>query len=166
MRGSARPFRTALIRAATFVLSAAVFTGVLPTALVVVAASPASASSRATATALPWWWHGQVCDTGSYSGSHPLPASYLGVQVCGPQPFAFNGGGSFRIVQEGPDRAHTFGEGEWQCVELVMRFMILVYGVTPYGANGDGVVDNYSPANGGGLVKYGKRDARRRAAPR
>ena len=35
-----------------------------------------------------------------------------------------------------------------------MRFMALVYGVTPYGANGDGVVDNYRAANGGGLVRY------------
>jgi hypothetical protein len=58
------------------------------------------------------------------------------------------------MVQEGPDPAHTFGEGEWQCVELAMRFMTLVYGVTPYGANGDGVVDNYSAAAGGGLVKF------------
>ena len=148
--GSARPLRAALLRAATIALSAAVFIGVLPGALVIATASPASVSERA----LPWWWNGQVCDAGAYSGSHPLPASYLGVQVCGPQPFAFNGGDSFRIVQEGPDPANTFGEGEWQCVELVMRFMILVYGVTPYGANGDGVVDNYSPANGGGLVKY------------
>jgi hypothetical protein len=88
------------------------------------------------------------------SSSRALPASYLGVQVCGPQPYKYNGGNSFDMVQMGPDPAHTFGEGEWQCVELAMRFMILTYGVTPYGANGDGVVDNYTAADGGGLVKY------------
>ena len=34
-----------------------------------------------------------------------------------------------------------------------MRFMYLAYGVSPYGANGKDVVDNYTPASGGGLVK-------------
>ena len=47
-----------------------------------------------------------------------------------------------------------FGEGEWQCVELAMRFMALSTECVPYGANGDSVVDNYSTADGGGLVKY------------
>ncbi len=103
---------------------------------------------------MPWWWNGKVCDAGRDGSSRPLGASYLGVQVCGPQPYKFNGGSSFAMVAEGPDRAHVFGEGEWQCVELAMRFMALVYGVRPYGANGDNVVDNYSPLDGGGLVKY------------
>ena len=40
------------------------------------------------------------------------------------------------MVELGPDPGHVFGEGEWQCVELAMRFMALVYGVRPYGANG------------------------------
>jgi hypothetical protein len=116
--------------------------------------SHAAGSSTTSETPLPWWWHGRVCDSGLNSSSHALGASYLGVQVCGPQPYKYNGGDSFDMVQEGPDPAHSFGEGEWQCVELAMRFMTLVYGVTPYGANGDGVVDNYSAADGGGLVKY------------
>ena len=34
-----------------------------------------------------------------------------------------------------------------------MRFMYVAYGVSPYGANGKDVVDNYTPAAGGGLVK-------------
>jgi hypothetical protein len=38
-------------------------------------------------------------------------------------------------------------------VELSMRFMYVAYGVSPYGANGKDVVDNYSPIYGGGLVK-------------
>jgi hypothetical protein len=48
---------------------------------------------------------------------------------------------------------NAWGELEWQCVELSMRFMYLAYGVSPYGANGGDVVNNYVPADGGGLVK-------------
>ena len=43
----------------------------------------------------------------------------------------------------------AWGELEWQCVELSMRFMYLAYGVSPYGANGKDVVDNYTPGLGG-----------------
>jgi hypothetical protein len=128
---------------------AALLVGGLTIAVVSAGARPAAADS-----AQPWWWNGRVCDAGRNSGSHPLAASYLGVQVCGPQPYLYNGGDSFAIVEEGPDPNHVFGEGEWQCVELAMRFMALVYGVQPYGADGGNVVDNYSPADGGALVKY------------
>ena len=113
-----------------------------------------AAADTTDAAALPWWWNGKVCDTGRDGASYATGASYLGVQVCAPQPYKYNGGNSFVIIEEGPDPAHVYGEGEWQCVELAMRFMTLIYGVTPYGANGDGVVDNYTPADGGGLVKY------------
>ena len=47
----------------------------------------------------------------------------------------------------------AWGELEWQCVELSMRFMYVAYGVSPYGANGKDVVNNYTSAAGGGLVK-------------
>jgi surface antigen len=39
---------------------------------------------------------------------------------------------------------------EFQCVELVLRFMYQAYGVAPYMANGNGIVSNYS---GTSLVK-------------
>lgn len=47
----------------------------------------------------------------------------------------------------------AWGEYEWQCTELVYRFMYLAYGVVPYNGNGDQVVDNYRPQYGGNLVK-------------
>jgi hypothetical protein len=128
---------------------AALLIGTMCAAVVGAGMQPAGADARA-----PWWWNGRVCDSGRSSGFHALGASYLGVQVCGPQPYNHNGGNSFAMVEEGPDPAHVFGEGEWQCVELAMRFMALVYGVRPYGANGDSVVANYSAADGGGLVKF------------
>jgi len=83
-------------------------------------------------------WHG--------AGAHPLGASYLGIPVCGPRP-----------AEDGaPDvlwRRPGWGELEFECVELAMRFMAQVYGVAPYGANGDNVVRNYTAADGGHLVK-------------
>jgi hypothetical protein len=95
----------------------------------------------------PSWWSGS-CDGGNYPGATPLGASYRGVEVCGPRPGA--DGAPNRLVRFFPG---AWGELEWQCVELSMRFMYLAYGVSPYGANGKDVVDNYTTASGGGLVK-------------
>jgi hypothetical protein len=100
-----------------------------------------------TPVAAPAWWSGS-CDSGNYPGAHPLGASYRGVEVCGPRPGA--DGAPNRPVQF---FAGAWGELEWQCVELSMRFMYLAYGVSPYGANGKDVVDNYTPADGGNLTK-------------
>lgn len=104
----------------------------------------------------PSWWDGP-CDSAHWDqvaadegwsgpGAHPLGASYLGVEVCGPRP----------AVDGSPDVGWTrngWGEYEWECVELAMRFMAQVYGVQPYSANGVDVVSNYSPVDGGGLAK-------------
>ena len=98
--------------------------------------------------AKPAWWSGS-CDSGNYPGAHPLGASYRGVEVCGPRPGA--DGAANRLVRFFPG---AWGELEWQCVELSMRFMYVTYGVSPYGANGKDVVYNYDPSYGGGLVKY------------
>jgi hypothetical protein len=95
----------------------------------------------------PSWWSGS-CDSGNYAGAHALGASYRGVDVCGPRPGA--DGAPNRLVRFFPG---AWGELEWQCVELSMRFMYVAYGVSPYGANGKDVVDNYTPAAGGGLVR-------------
>lgn len=95
----------------------------------------------------PSWWSGS-CDSGNYGGGHALGASFRNVDVCGPRPGA--DGGANRLVRFFPG---AWGELEWQCVELSMRYMYLAYGVSPYGANGKDVVANYTSAAGGGLVK-------------
>lgn len=95
----------------------------------------------------PSWWSG-ACDSGNYAGGKALGAEYRNVQVCGPRPGA--DGAPNRLVNFFPG---AWGELEWQCVELSMRFMYLAYDVHPYGANGKDVYDNYSTAYGGGLVK-------------
>jgi hypothetical protein len=95
----------------------------------------------------PAWWSGS-CDSGNYAGAHPLGASYRGVDVCGPRPGA--DGAPNQLVRFFPG---AWGELEWQCVELSMRYLYVAYGVSPYGANGKDVVDNYTTASGGGLVR-------------
>jgi hypothetical protein len=77
----------------------------------------------------PGWWSG-ICDDNNHPGSFPLSS--------------------------GEDVAVSFfpgawGELEWECVELSMRWLYLEYGVRPYAANGSGVVANYSRADGGDL---------------
>jgi alpha-tubulin suppressor-like RCC1 family protein len=93
-----------------------------------------------TPMAQPSWWSG-TCDVGNNSGSYPLYStatntitSYDGVVACGPGNTSywtdFGSGGS--------------SQNEWQCVELVKRYMYVEYGVPPYGANGDQIVSSYS----------------------
>jgi hypothetical protein len=106
--------------------------------IVGLSAAPASATAPA-----PSWWkdangNDTVCDTAHNPGSYALGASYNGVKACGPGPTQ---GGTDYLVHfyQG-----AWGEYEWECVELVMRYMYLVYSIAPYSANGYQVVSNYS----------------------
>ncbi len=107
---------------------------------------------RVTATGgipRPPWWRG-TCDgssTGAFPGSYPLGASWAGLVACGP--------GSNQDPPGGEQAAVSFfkgawGEYEWQCVELSMRWMYLAWGVPPYPADGDDIVDNYARYNPNG----------------
>jgi hypothetical protein len=125
--------------------------GVVVASVAIVASAclpPAPPGDNSNPLPAPSWWSGS-CDSGNYSGAHALGASYRSVDVCGPRPGA--DGAPNRLVRFFPG---AWGELEWQCVELSMRFMYVAYGVSPYGANGKDVVYNYDPASGGGLVKY------------
>jgi hypothetical protein len=102
----------------------------------------------------PSWWHGEVCDYSHYTNDsanparrtpYPLGASYRGVIACGPRPY--NDNAPDVIVQF---FTNSWGEYEWECVELSMRFMRLAYGIPPYSGNGKDVVWNF---NGTELVK-------------
>ena len=93
----------------------------------------------------PPWWSGN-CDANNYPGSFPL-SSWDGLTACGP---GVHRGGWDRTVAF---FSHAWGEYEWECVELSMRWLYLEYGVRPYPANGSEVVDYYSAADGGDLQK-------------
>ena len=93
----------------------------------------------------PAWWSG-VCDDNNHPGSFVL-SSWDGLTACGP---GVNRGGEDVAVNFFPG---AWGELEWECVELSMRWLYLEYGVRPYPANGSGVVANYTRADGGDLDK-------------
>jgi hypothetical protein len=99
--------------------------------------APAAEQRQPSPTAadlpFPSWWSGD-CDVNNFAGSYPLGASYRGVKACGPR-------STWHLVRFAPD---LFGEYEWQCVELAMRYLYLAFGIVPYGANGKDVVWNYS----------------------
>jgi hypothetical protein len=91
----------------------------------------------------PSWWGGATCDSTNYYNSSgwsswQMNSGYRGVYPCGPRP-GFGG----------PDVSVNFypgawGEYEWECVELSMRWLYLYNDVAPYAANGNTVVSNYS----------------------
>jgi len=105
-----------------------------------------SAHAAVPTVGFPSWWRGD-CDVGHDPGSYRLGAVWHGLVACGPRP---NHGGSDVTTYY---FSGAWGEYEWECVELSMRWLYQAYGVHPFNANGNAVVDNYSPADGGGLVK-------------
>ena len=116
-------------------------------------AAPARATSatlppaaQATGSNAPWW--NGVCDVGNNRDGFPLGAAFQGFLACGPRPYTESpAGASDYLVDFFPG---AWGEYEFECVELVMRYLYLTYGIDPYPANGNQVVTGYS---GSRLVK-------------
>ncbi|MGO9963946.1 MAG: CHAP domain-containing protein [Acidimicrobiales bacterium] len=99
---------------------------------------PAPAKSAAPRSVeSPTWWKGGICDPENAPGSESLGASWHGLVACGPGPTQ---GGSDHVVYFFPG---AWGELEWECVELSMRWMYLAWGVNPYPADGWDVVRDY-----------------------
>ena len=132
--------------------------------LVATAATPAGATTRgaagrhravrarpAVATSLgsrllrlsemprPAWWHGTTCDTPNDPGSHAMGAVFDGLVSCGPGPTSADQ--ADKLVRFTPS---SWGEYEWECVELSMRWMYLAWGVHPYPADGYDTVSDYA----------------------
>jgi len=101
-------------------------------------AHPAPAKfAAARSVASPNWWKSGTCDPGNAPGSENLGASWHGLVACGPGPTQ---GGRDHVVYFFPG---AWGELEWECVELSMRWMYLAWGVNPYPADGWDVVRDY-----------------------
>ena len=99
----------------------------------------------------PTWWNGSDCDYDHYYGSsglgsYRLGATYLGMTACGPRPIA--DGAPDVLVNFFPG---SWGEFDFECVELAMRYLYLAYAINPYQANGNTVVGNYRSSYGGNL---------------
>ena len=87
----------------------------------------------------PAWWSG-ICNDNNFfadMGFHstPLGASWHGVTACGPL-------NSMHLVHF---YSGAWGELEFQCVELVMRFLHLEWGIAPWPGNGN-TIKNSPPA--------------------
>jgi len=106
----------------------------------------------------PSWWNGDVCDLTYYNSqtginSEALGDSFNGLTPCGPRPFIYTYPSVFNpgpIVQFFPG---AWGEYEWQCVELAMRYLYLKHSVNPYSANGKDVVNNFPSGQYPGFEK-------------
>jgi hypothetical protein len=105
-------------------------------------------SSKVNAYAsVPSWWNA-VCDTQHYSGSAPLPSTgsgslvnpWNGIYSCGPRPEDMNGNDVYQYEYMGAGA----DQWEWECVELVERYMREAFNITPYGAYGAQIVSAYN----------------------
>jgi N-acetylneuraminic acid mutarotase len=94
----------------------------------------------------PSWWNGDQCDSTHYTsinvGDIPvLLTTWLGVQTCGYGPNQTPSWPDVPIYMPGSSVA----EYEWECTELVKRYLYLAYGTPALsGTNGDQVVTNYA----------------------
>jgi hypothetical protein len=84
---------------------------------------------------LPAWWSG-VCNDDNFfkdMGIHSfaIGTPWHGVYPCGPQYY-------MHLVRFFPG---AYGEFEFQCVELVMRFLYLEWGIAPWAGNANTIKD-------------------------
>ncbi len=90
----------------------------------------------------PSWWNGDTCDSTHFNASGQtahLLTTWNGIQVCGYGP-----------TQGGTDVSVQFTSGgstenEWECTELVKRYLYIVYGALSLGSTyGYNLVSNYT----------------------
>lgn len=100
----------------------------------------------------PTWWHGYQCDNNHYNNdtidnpnhlqAQPLGTStYRGLVACGPMPYTRKVDVPISFYKGAPT------DYEWECPELVKRYLYLAYGAPQLGnTSGYQVVDNYQNA--------------------
>jgi hypothetical protein len=96
----------------------------------------------------PKWWDGD-CDDNNFRAkdtrhrsSFRLNNGFRGVVPCGPLP-GLEGDVTVQFPDAQGNNFKGHGEFEFQCVELCMRFMEVVHGITAYPGNGSQVVPNF-----------------------
>jgi hypothetical protein len=94
----------------------------------------------------PSWWSG-TCNYGNYNPAmgfyaSPLGSSWHNVLACGPRP-SYTAGNPDHLVQF---YSGAWGAYEFECVELVMRFLYQEWGIAPFPGNGNSL-KNYIPAS-------------------
>src|SRR6266516_12172 len=103
----------------------------------------------------PSWWNGDTCDSTHYHANNAdgltssVLATWNGITACGPIP-------GTDTNKEANVQFTTGGstENEWQCTELVKRYLFIVFGALSIGnTNGNQVVDTYT-GNRSGYTGY------------
>ncbi len=88
----------------------------------------------------PPWWSGP-CDFNHYYPATGVTSTLLwtwhGISACGPVPTTDYGVYFF---------PGSYGSFEFECVELVLRFLYLEWGIAPWRGNGNTLKDYYDPA--------------------
>ncbi|WP_031224805.1 CHAP domain-containing protein, partial [Streptomyces roseochromogenus] len=95
-------------------------------------------AATSTTYGVPSFWSGN-CDEGDYPNNFQLGnVTYEGIPACGPTHADRNGG------SEPTESIGGWGEYQFECVELPMRYMYQAgYVSSAYSANGNEVVGNY-----------------------
>jgi hypothetical protein len=94
----------------------------------------------------PDWWGGYDCDMNNFykannDDSFALGASWHGVEACGPLPYLPpNESSNVQFFH------NAWGEIEFQCVELVMRFLYQEWAIAPWQGNAN-TIKNYFPTD-------------------
>lgn len=91
---------------------------------------------------VPPWWSGD-CNVGYHPGSFALGATFMGLKACGPLPRLGYGNQGVDFGPGGLPGAY-WGALEWECVELVLRYMRLRLNVNPYPGHGYQTAGNYA----------------------
>lgn len=113
--------------------------------------SPTNTRIAGTTYSLPSWWKGQDCDASHYQANNPahapskIMATWNGIEACKPEPGLDPNSPYIAPVQFVPNPNQT-KEQEWQCTELVKRWMLVAWGLPSVKANGDQVVSAYANA--------------------
>lgn len=103
---------------------------------------------------LPNWWDGTHCDSTNNPQANPNPLTvWRGIEVCAPLP-----GKSNMVARPFPGPSGTPSENEFQCTELVARYLWLAYGLAePHPTDGSGIVDTFTQDNVSGNPFYGNK---------
>jgi|SRR6266496_2060139 len=87
----------------------------------------------------PPWWNGKTCDQGHYPEAYLL-TTWRGIQVCGPIPWKTTGS---KDVSE-DFNGHGASQLEFECPELIARYLLAAYGLDSQQADGWQIVDAYT----------------------
>ena len=155
---------------------------ILPVRLSTHANTPSQSRSATQSTLLfAPWWNGSECDNTRYSqpihlvtkgdltysdkgagtSSYPVKdingniIAYDGIEVCAPRP-AYDNVPDVYVKFVG----QSAPQFEWECTELVMRYLYQVYNVAPYAADGKDVVSNFPINKYPGVIKKVQNDGK------